>query len=128
MHIASPGDVDGDGFADLIARDSGTGAVWLHHGLSAGDADADGIPDGGTDPASLASAANRTSYATGWTPAARPLLTASGDSDGDGVPDLWTTTSNSAAGLEFVPGRKSGLHGPPIVVGGGGCQGIEAIS
>jgi hypothetical protein len=128
MHLASPGDVDGDGFTDLIARDSGTGQVWLYHGLSAGDADADGVPDGGTDPASLASPANRTAYATGWTPATRPLLTGSGDSNGDGVPDLWSTTSNTTAGLEFVPGRKSGLHGPPVVVGKGGWQAIKAIS
>jgi hypothetical protein len=128
MQLASPGDVDGDGFTDLIARNRGTGEVWLYHGRSAGDADADGVPDGGTDPASLGSAANRTAYATGWTPTARPLLTASGDSDGDGVPDLWTTTANATAGLEFVPGRKSGLHGPPVVVGGGGWQGIKAIS
>ncbi|MGW5132816.1 FG-GAP repeat domain-containing protein [Streptomyces sp. NPDC004135] len=128
MQLASPGDVDGDGFTDLIARNRGTGEVWLYHGRSTGDADADGIPDGGTDPASLGSAANRTPYATGWTPAARPLLTASGDSDGDGVPDLWTTTANTTAGLEFVPGRKSGLHGPPVVVGGGGWQSIKVIS
>ncbi|MFF3932592.1 hypothetical protein [Streptomyces hirsutus] len=34
--------------------------------------------------------ANRTAYATGWTTAARPLITATGDSHSDGVLDLWT--------------------------------------
>lgn len=126
--LASPGDVDGDGFTDLVVRDTANGAVWLYHGRSNGDADGDGVPDGGTDPASLASDANRTAYATGWTTAARPLITASGDSDGDGVPDLWTTTADTAAGLEFIPGRPSGLVGAPAVVGSGGWQPMKAIS
>jgi hypothetical protein len=60
--------------------------------------------------------------------AARPLFTASGDTDGDGVPDLWTTTADTAAGLAFVPGRRSGLVGPSAVVGGGGWQAIKSIS
>ncbi|MFI6727961.1 VCBS repeat-containing protein [Streptomyces atratus] len=128
MQLASPGDVDGDGHVDLVARDTTNGAVWLYHGKSNGDTDGDGIPDGGTDPASLGAGANRTSYATGWTTTARPLITASGDSDSDGVPDLWTTTANTTAGLEFVPGRKSGLVGTPVVVGTGGWQPITAIS
>ncbi|MGW0498481.1 hypothetical protein ACWD0Z_24570 [Streptomyces sp. NPDC003007] len=51
-----------------------------------------------------------------------------GDSNGDGAPDLWTTTSNATAGLEFIPGRRSGPHGPPVVVGAGGWQAIKAIS
>ncbi|WP_162602879.1 VCBS repeat-containing protein [Streptomyces sp. CS090A] len=126
--LASPGDVDGDGFADLVVRDTANGAVWLYHGRSNGDADGDGIPDGGTDPASLASDANRTAYATGWTTAARPLITASGDSNGDGVPDLWTTTANATAGLEFIPGRRTGLVGAPEVVGTGGWQPMKALS
>ncbi|MFF8960607.1 DNRLRE domain-containing protein, partial [Streptomyces sp. NPDC014894] len=128
MTLASPGDVDGDGFTDLIARDTLSGAVWLYHGKSRGDADGDGVPDGGTDPASIGDSANRTSYATGWTPAARPLVTAGGDSNGDSVPDLWTTTANATAGLEFFPGRKTGLVGPPTVVGWGGWQAIKVIS
>ncbi|MFJ5258844.1 FG-GAP repeat domain-containing protein [Streptomyces sp. NPDC088387] len=128
MQFASPGDVDGDGFADLIARNTSTGDLWIYHGKSPGDADGDGVSDGGTDPASLGAPANRTAYATGWTTTARPQFTASGDSDGDGVPDLWTTTANTTAGLEFVPGRRTGLAGPPTVVGGGGWQGIKRIS
>ncbi|NEY32006.1 DNRLRE domain-containing protein [Streptomyces sp. PRKS01-65] len=128
MQLASPGDVDGDGFVDLVARNTATGDVWLYHGRSRGDADGDGVPDGGTDPASLGAPAYRTAYATGWTTTARPLITASGDSDGDGVSDLWTTTSNTSAGLEFLPGRKTGPVGAPTVVGTTGWQTIKAIS
>ncbi|MFD3505603.1 FG-GAP repeat domain-containing protein, partial [Streptomyces sp. NPDC058678] len=128
MQLASPGDVDGDGFADLIARNTSTGDLWVYHGKSAGDADGDGIPDGGTDPGSLGAGANRTAYATGWTTTARPLFTASGDSNTDGIPDLWSTTANTTAGLEFLPGRRTGLVGPPTVVGTGGWQAIKLIS
>ncbi|MFD4791090.1 FG-GAP repeat domain-containing protein [Streptomyces sp. NPDC058459] len=128
MHLASPGDVDGDGCTDLIARNTQTGELWLYHGRGAGDADGDGVSDGGTDPASLGVGTNRTAYATGWTTTARPLLTASGDSNGDGVPDLWSTTSSTTAGLEFVPGRRTGPVGPPVTVGTGGWQAIRAIS
>ncbi|MEU9335749.1 VCBS repeat-containing protein [Streptomyces sp. NPDC048290] len=128
MQLASSGDVDGDGFADLIARNTATGELWLYHGRSRGDADGDGVPDGGTDPASLGAGAQRTAYGTGWTTAARPLFTGSGDSNNDGVPDLWSTTANATAGLEFVPGRKTGPVGPPTVVGTGGWQAVRLIS
>ncbi|MCH5676737.1 VCBS repeat-containing protein [Streptomyces gilvus] len=128
MQLASPGDVDGDGFTDLVARNTENGELWLYHGRSPGDADGDGVSDGGTDPASLGAVSNRTAYATGWTTTARPLVTASGDSDGDGVPDLWTTTANSSAGLEFVPGRRSGFVGPVAMVGTTGWQAIRVLS
>jgi len=128
MQLGSSGDVDGDGFADLVARHTTTGEVWLYHGRSNGDADGDGVPDGGTDPSSLGAASSRTAYATGWSTAARPLITASGDSDGDGIGDFWTTTANTAAGLEFVPGRGTGLVGTPKVVGTSGWQAIKTIS
>jgi hypothetical protein len=128
MQLASPGDVDGDGFTDLIARNTSTGDLWVYHGKSRGDADGDGVPDGGTDPASLGAGSSRTAYGSGWTTTARPAFTASGDSDGDGVPDLWSTTANTTAGLEFVPGRRTGPVGPPTVAGTGGWQAIKLIS
>ncbi|MEV6176214.1 VCBS repeat-containing protein [Streptomyces sp. NPDC052015] len=127
MQLASPGDVDGDGFTDLLARDTTNGGLWVYHGRSPGDADGDGVSDGGTDPASLGYGPGRTAYATGWTTSARPLFTAPGDTNGDGVADLWTTTANTTAGLEFLPGQKTGV-GTPVVVGTGGWQAIKAIS
>ncbi|WP_258177245.1 FG-GAP repeat domain-containing protein [Streptomyces solincola] len=128
MHLASPGDLDGDGNVDLIARNAANGEVWVYKGRSNGDADGDGVPDGGTDPSSLGAGSSRVAYATGWTPAVRPLITAGGDSDGDGISDMWTTTANTSAGLEFLPGRRTGLIGAPKVVGTGGWQPFKAIS
>ncbi|WP_256105607.1 VCBS repeat-containing protein [Streptomyces sp. ODS05-4] len=128
MHLASPGDLDGDGNVDLIARNAANGEVWVYKGRANGDADGDGVPDGGTDPSSLGAGSSRVAYATGWTPAARPLITASGDSDGDGISDMWSTTSNTSAGLQFLPGRRTGLIGAPKVVGTGGWQPFKALS
>ncbi|MFF3844232.1 VCBS repeat-containing protein [Streptomyces sp. NPDC002328] len=127
MQLASPGDVDGDGFTDLLARDTVGGGLWVYHGRSPGDADGDGVPDGGTDPASLGAGGNRTAHATGWTTTARPLFTAPGDTNGDGIADLWTTTANTTAGLEWLPGQRTGV-GTPTVVGTGGWQAIKLIS
>lgn len=125
MTPVSPGDVNGDGLTDLMARHT-NGTLYVYHGTAL-DADGDGVADGGTDPASFGAPANRTTHATGWTPAARPLITAPGDVDGDGITDLWTTTANTTAGLEFLPGRKDGV-GTPTVVGTGGWQAIKAIA
>ncbi|MFI5618563.1 VCBS repeat-containing protein [Streptomyces sp. NPDC051567] len=128
MQLGTSGDVGGDGFTDLIARNTATGELRVYHGKSNGDADGDGIPDGGTAPASLGADSGKTTYATGWTTTDRPLITATGDSNGDGIGDLWTTTANTTAGLEFIPGRKTGLLGPGTPVGTNGWQAIKNIS
>ncbi|MER5770326.1 VCBS repeat-containing protein [Streptomyces sp. NPDC001985] len=127
MTLASPGDMNGDGLTDLIARDTTNGTVWLYAGKG-NDLNGNGKADDGTEPSSLGESANRTVYATGWTPAARPLITASGSSNEDAFPDLWTTTANATAGLEFFPGNKAGTVGTPTVVGWGGWQAIKLIS
>ncbi|MGW5071503.1 FG-GAP repeat domain-containing protein, partial [Streptomyces cyaneofuscatus] len=74
MTLVSPGDLDGDGHPDLIARDTVSGQVWLHRGKPG--------PDGGTDPFSLADPATRTAYATGLPATTHPLMTATGDASG----------------------------------------------
>ncbi|MFJ5104653.1 FG-GAP repeat domain-containing protein [Streptomyces sp. NPDC088554] len=122
--LVAPGDMDGDGLTDLLARDTSNGQVWLYRGKAL-DMDLESEP--GTDPASLGDAANRVQFATGWTVAARPLITAPGDVNGDGVPDLWSTTASATAGLEFLPGRGRGV-GAAVVVGTGGWQAVRAIA
>ncbi|MFJ2114066.1 FG-GAP repeat domain-containing protein [Streptomyces sp. NPDC087850] len=122
--LVAPGDMDGDGLTDLLARDTSNGQVWLYR-AKALDMDLESEP--GTDPASLGDAANRVQFATGWTVAARPLITAPGDVNGDGVPDLWSTTASATAGLEFLPGRGRGV-GAAVVVGTGGWQAVRAIA
>ncbi|MEU9979930.1 hypothetical protein [Streptomyces sp. NPDC050856] len=52
-------------------------------------------------------------------------LASPGDLDGDGHADL---TASTTAGLEFLPGRRTGLIGAPAVVGYGGWQAMKAIS
>ncbi|MBB1260226.1 DNRLRE domain-containing protein [Streptomyces alkaliterrae] len=116
--LVSPGDLDGDGATDLLVREPG-GDLWLYRGQ------ADPENAGATLPASLADPANRVRYATGWTPAARPLITAPGDGTGDGITDLWATDGGGR--LLHVPGTASAA-GTPVEVETSGWQGVRAVS
>ncbi|MBF4161848.1 FG-GAP-like repeat-containing protein [Nocardioides acrostichi] len=87
--VAAPGDVDGDGHADLVSRDSASGALVLARG--AGD---------GTF--------TETSLGGDWSRFA--LLAGSGDVDGDGHPDLVARASDGSMWL--ARGTGSGFAEP----------------
>ncbi len=84
--VAPAHDFDGDGFADLVARDS-KGVLWLYPGLPGGDL--------GT----------RRQMGTGWS--SMTALVAAGDLDGDRLQDL--VARNSSGRLLLYPGTGTGL-------------------
>ncbi|MFB7540572.1 FG-GAP repeat domain-containing protein [Streptomyces zaomyceticus] len=98
--IVAPGNVGGDRFSDLVARDT-SGTLWIHQGTGAA-----------TSPF-----AERVRVGGGWQ--VYNDVTGQGDLDGDGRPDLvaadkagdlwfYKGTGNTAA--PFAPRRKTG-HG-----------------
>jgi hypothetical protein len=71
MHdaLAAPGDVNGDGFADLWAREAATGVLWFYSGDGAGGF--------------------RTATAVGYGWGMHDMLIPTVDQTGDGRPDLF---------------------------------------
>ncbi|MFE3070468.1 FG-GAP-like repeat-containing protein [Streptomyces sp. NPDC059247] len=69
--LVGPGDMDGDGRADLYAREASTGKLWLYPGKAGGIG------------------ARKLVGSGGWN--SRTSLIANGDWSGDGKPDLLTT-------------------------------------
>ncbi|MFF8973029.1 FG-GAP-like repeat-containing protein [Streptomyces sp. NPDC014995] len=114
MTLTAPGDADGDGRPDLLARDTATGQLWLYRGQS----------DGGLDA--------RTEYGHGYGTTNRPLLAGAADADGNGVADLWATTDSGTGTLVFYAGgtNASGhpVDGPRTTVGLSGWNSIVLIS
>ncbi len=119
--IAAAGDHDGDGFPDLFVREKASGKLSLYKGK------ADTLDATRFDPSSLGSGANRVAVeASGWSAAARPLITGTGDADGDGISDLWSTDSTGK--LQYVRSRRGQAGHPPVVVGETGWDRITALS
>ena len=96
VRIYLPGDITGDGRADLIHTD-GAGDLWMRAGYGNG-----GFP------------AAATKIGHGWT--GRTVIPA-GDLNGDGRPDILSTDSDGL--LWFYPGRGNGRLGAAIQVGHG---------
>lgn len=79
--LVAPGDRNGDGHIDLIARKKSTGALYEYDGTGpAGE----GLGDG---------TLRKVVTASGWTPAQHPLLTSPPDINNNGKTDLWATAS-----------------------------------
>ncbi|MFF3979177.1 VCBS repeat-containing protein [Streptomyces sp. NPDC001828] len=107
--LAAPGDRNGDGHVDLIARSRATGELRLYQGTG---------PNGeglGSGPTSVV-------VGTNWTPANRPLFTAVPDANGDAKPDIWSTGGDGR--LYFYPS----IEGAGTAVGTGGWSGFQQIS
>ncbi|MFJ9810002.1 FG-GAP-like repeat-containing protein [Streptomyces sp. NPDC101158] len=107
--VILPGDVTGDGKADVWGRDRATGQIRQYASQGAQHLAAPRDLTGGP-----------------WTAADRRLAFSAGDVTGDGHPDLWTTrTADTAENLEFLPGTASGIAGglgTPVTIGTGGWQ------
>ena len=102
--LLGPGDWDGDGAADLLARRT-NGTLWLYPGNGAG----------GFRPARQ--------VGNGWS--GMGLVTAAGDLTGDARPDLVARTS--AGTLLVYPGTGTGGFGAPAQIGTG-WSGIDALT
>nr|WP_239096235.1 FG-GAP-like repeat-containing protein [Streptomyces sp. SID11385] len=108
--VLLPGDTNGDGRADVWARDRATGRLLAYTSLGAEPL---GTP---LEPAAYT-----------LPPATRRLLVSPGDVTGDGRADLWSTVAaGGAENLELLPGTATG-PGAPTTVGTGGWQGIRFL-
>ncbi|MYV99358.1 hypothetical protein [Streptomyces sp. SID3343] len=106
--VMSPGDVTGDGLADVWTRDRATGDIYQY--ASARNA------DGTVDVAALGRDQNRTLIGTGFDTAAYPKVSTEGDFDGDGKADVW---AQAAGGNVYTfPGTDGTAFGPAQLIAG----------
>jgi hypothetical protein len=102
--IVGPGDVNGDGAADVLARETATGFLWLYPGSGTG----------GWRP--------RVRIGTGWN--VMTAVTSAGDLNGDRTPDV--LARDQAGVLWLYPRTATGSWLPRTRVGGG-WNSIDAI-
>lgn len=102
--LTSPGDVDGDGRPDLVARESLTGDIYLFKGTSTGSLSA------------------RTRIGTGWT--GYKQIVGAGDLNGDGRTDLVGRDTSGNVWRHNGTGSGSFGSGTKIATG---WQGYRAV-
>ncbi len=102
--LSTPGDFDGDGHNDLIARNTTTGALMLYRGNGAGGF------------------AGTSTIGTGWT--GMDLIMSPGDFNGDGRPDV-LARSASTGQLLLYPGTGTGLGSSSVA--GTNWSGMKTI-
>ncbi|MGW8357471.1 FG-GAP-like repeat-containing protein [Streptomyces wedmorensis] len=153
--LTSPGDVNGDGYADLIARQASTGDVYFYagtagHGMKprvriaagwklykklvgAGDLNGDGRGDLlGVDTAGVlwryygtATGGLSPRVKLGTGWGAYTSLVGVGDLSGDGRADL--VARDSAGKLWRYAGAGNGLYGGRVLIGTGGWNGFKGL-
>ncbi|TBO60955.1 DNRLRE domain-containing protein [Streptomyces kasugaensis] len=96
--VIAPGDLNGDGFADLWLRDDATGDLWCAYGKQ-------GERKGVLDPATWGTA-SLVKVSSGLSAHTYPVLGSSGDVTGDGIPDLWARKADNT--MTGWPGKKTG--------------------
>lgn len=105
--LVAPGDRNGDGRVDLVARHKTSGELRLYQGRGPSG---EGLGD------------NHTVIGSGWTSAHRPLFTAVPDAGSDGKADIFATGSDG--NLHY----HSNLSGSGVVVGTGGWLDFRSLS
>ncbi|MFH8617183.1 FG-GAP-like repeat-containing protein [Streptomyces sp. NPDC017979] len=107
--LVVPGDLNSDGFPDLLLRHNSSGDIFRSYGKKG--------PDGGLDLATWGSAATRVKIASRLLPQQSfPSIGSSGDldgdgngdgnNDGDGIADVWARKADNT--LVGFPGLKTG--------------------
>ncbi|MER5733352.1 FG-GAP-like repeat-containing protein [Streptomyces sp. NPDC002138] len=85
--VIAPGDVNGDGLADLWLRDNATGDIFRTYGSK-------GV-NGLLDPTTWGNPASRVKIGGGLPQSAYPTLGSVGDVTGDNLPDLWARKTDN---------------------------------